>query len=102
MKTNCIICTNEVENWDIAYPENESQVHPIGGTVFRTYGHYGSSVFDPMDASYLEIVACCSCLEDRLQFTYKGINKEYKEQLDRRKADMDKLIDELINMDAKE
>ena len=102
MKTNCIICTNEVENWDIAYPENESQVHPIGGTVFRTYGHYGSSVFDPMDASYLEIVICCSCLKDRLQYTYEGINKEYKEELDRRKADMDKLIDELINMDAKE
>jgi len=28
MKTNCIICKCEVENWDIAYPENEAHSTP--------------------------------------------------------------------------
>ena len=72
MKTNCIVCNAEVENWDGVYPDNESQIHPIGGTVFRTYGHYGSTVFDPMDASYLEIVVCDTCLASRMNRTYGG------------------------------
>lgn len=76
MKTNCIVCNTEVENLDIAYPDNAVQVHPIGGTVFRTYGHYGSTVFDPMDGSYLEIVVCDSCLKDRLDRTYDFNQKE--------------------------
>ena len=75
MKTNCIVCNTEVENWDEAYPDNESQIHPIGGTVFRTYGHYGSTVFDPMDASYLEIVVCDECLKTRMTSTYPGVDK---------------------------
>jgi len=25
MKTNCIVCNKEVENWDIAYPEDKPQ-----------------------------------------------------------------------------
>jgi hypothetical protein len=72
MNINCIVCDAEVDNWDAAYPETSTVVHPIGGTVFRTYGHYGSSVFDPMDASYLEVVVCDPCLKDRLNRTYTG------------------------------
>ena len=75
MKTNCIVCTAEVENWDEAYPDNESQIHPIGGTMFQTYGHYGSTVFDPMDASYLLIVVCDECLKTRMTSTYPGVDK---------------------------
>lgn len=81
-ETNCIICEVAVENWVDAYPDNSSVVHPLDGTVFRTYGNYGSTVFDPMDASYLEIVLCNSCLKDRLQYTYEGINEEYKKELE--------------------
>lgn len=99
MKTNCIVCKSEVDNLDIAYPEGAAQVHPIGGTVFRTYGHYGSTVFDPMDASYMEIVVCDNCLKDRLDHTYAGVNAEYKKELDDRRADMDKFIDELDLID---
>lgn len=93
MKTNCIICKREVENWDIAYPEDETQVHPIDGTVFRTYGHYGSTVFDPMDASYLEVVFCDACLRERLDYTYEGVNKEYKAELDERRQFNEELLD---------
>jgi hypothetical protein len=99
MKTNCIVCNTEVENWDIAYPEDNPQVHPIGGTVFRTYGNYGSSVFDPMDASYLEVVVCDRCLKSRLHHTYEGVNEQYRQELDDCRADMDKLIDGMIDTD---
>jgi hypothetical protein len=98
MKTNCIVCNTEVDNWDIAYTENKMQVHPVGGTVFRTYGHYGSTVFDPMDASYLEVVVCDECLRSRMERTYGGVNEAYRKELDDRRAEMDKLIDEMIEI----
>jgi len=81
MKTNCIVCEKEVDNWDGAYPEREPAVHPIDGTVFRTYGHYGSTVFDPMDGTYLDIVVCDECLKDRLDFTYKGGDEKMMEDI---------------------
>ena len=101
MKTNCIVCKSEVDNWDIAYPEDKPQVHPIGGTVFRTYGHYGSTVFDPMDASYMEVVVCDECLKDRLDHTYTGVNAEYKKELDSKRVEMDEIIAhlDLIDLD---
>lgn len=91
MKTNCIICNVDVENWDIAHPDKEV-VHPIGGTVFRTYGHYGSSVFDPMDASYLEVVICDDCLTPKLDRTYSGVNAQYEKQLQQERAESDALL----------
>ena len=96
MKTNCIVCGIEVDNWDEAYPENSKVVHPIDGTVFRTYGHYGSTVFDPMDASFLEIVICCSCLKERLHYTYEGVNEQYRQELDEREAEMNELVDSIL------
>jgi hypothetical protein len=96
MKTNCIICKCEVENWDIAYPEDKPQVHPIGGTAFRTYGHYGSSVFDPMDATYMEVVFCDPCLKERLEYTYQGVNEKYAEELEEQRKEQDKLLDWLL------
>jgi len=77
MKTNCIICKCEVDNWDEAYPENETQVHPLGGTAFRTHGHYGSTVFDPMDASYLAVVFCDPCLKERIEYIYEQTVEYY-------------------------
>lgn len=95
MKTNCIICDTEVENWDEAYPERKETIHPIGGTVFRTYGHYGSTVFDPMDASYLEIVICDPCLKDRLNRTYEGVNSVYQAELEARHAYINDIVTKL-------
>ena len=97
MKTNCIICETDVENWDIAYPDNPKAVHPIGGTAFRTYGHYGSTVFDPMDDSFLEIVICCSCLKNRLHYIYEGVNEQYRQQLEDQRTEMNELLDNLLN-----
>jgi len=35
---------------------------PYKGTAFQTHGHYGSTVFDPMDGTYLELNICDECL----------------------------------------
>lgn len=94
MKINCIVCAAEVDNWDIAHPDKDV-VHPIGGTVFRTYGHYGSTVFDPMDASYLDIVICDNCLKDRMEHVYEGVNEEYRAELDAKRAEMDEIVAQL-------
>lgn len=63
MKINCIICEKETPNLDEAYPEDKSEFHPADGTAFVTYGHYGSTVFDPMDGSKANIVICNDCLK---------------------------------------
>lgn len=38
--------------------------HPVGGLHFVTYGHYGTTVFDPMDGSTLNIFVCDSCITE--------------------------------------
>ena len=97
MKTNCIICKREVENWDEAYPEDKPQIHPIDGTVFRTYGHYGSSVFDPMDASYLEVVFCDPCLKELMEsgVVYKGLNGRYAAELEEQRKEQEEWLAEV-------
>lgn len=44
------------------YPESSTVNQPFEGTVFRTHGHYGSTVFDEIDGTYLEITICDKCL----------------------------------------
>lgn len=88
-KLNCIVCSVELENWGYVYP-NKKVVHPIDGTVFRAYGNYGSTVFDPMDASYLDVVICDRCLTDRMDRAYKGVNEEYRAELDANQVEMEK------------
>ena len=57
----CIICGAKLEN---VFEEAQNQVY--GGTCFKSYGHYGSTVFDPMsDRRYLEINICDPCLLKR-------------------------------------
>lgn len=97
MKLSCIICDVSLRNWDEAYEPHNVQVHPIGGTAFRTYGHYGSSVFDPMDATFLEIAICDDCLTQRMHHTYPGINKSYAAELEAQDKLMDQLINDLVD-----
>lgn len=53
----CIVCQRPMPN--IA---EDGTLQPSGGTAFQTRGHYGSTVFDPMDGSMLEIAVCDDCL----------------------------------------
>ena len=57
MLVSCIVCSRDFES---ACAEGDNQ--PYGGTTFITEGHYGSTVFDPMDGSFLEINVCDPCL----------------------------------------
>lgn len=77
MKLTCIKCNKELKSCF------DDAVQPLGGTAFRTYGHYGSTVFDPMDGSYLDIVVCDECLSSRPDCTYKGKNTNYQTYLEK-------------------
>jgi hypothetical protein len=58
MLTPCIICGADLEP---AMPDTVQQ--PSGGTAFTTRGHYGSTVFDPLNLpEQLSIVVCDECL----------------------------------------
>lgn len=61
---NCIACSKTLENLDYTLRDGKSvEVHPMGGLHFRTYGHYGSTVFDPMGTGeYLDVAICDECV----------------------------------------
>lgn len=54
---SCVRCDRDLYN---AAPSAQNQ--PGEGLAFTTRGHYGSTVFDPMDGSMLELNVCDSCL----------------------------------------
>lgn len=59
MKTiPCLVCDKELTNWDWS----DEHIQPLSGLHFKSYGHYGSAVFDPMDGSSLDIAVCDECL----------------------------------------
>lgn len=45
----------------------EDQVHypPMDATVWTSQGNYGSTLFDPMDGTYLDLFVCDPCLKKR-------------------------------------
>lgn len=49
----CIVCGKTLCNVD-----SDVENQPYDGTAFTSYGHYGSTVFDPMDGTFLEINIC--------------------------------------------
>lgn len=53
----CIICGKSLENVGV-----DEGNQPYDGLAFSSHGHYGSTSFDPMDGSYLEISICDECL----------------------------------------
>lgn len=57
MIVNCIVCNTSFQS---AGAEGDNQ--PYEGTTFTSGGHYGSTAFDPMDGSLLEVNVCDSCL----------------------------------------
>jgi hypothetical protein len=54
----CIVCNKALE----PAMEDADINQPYGGLAFQSEGHYGSTVFDPMDDTYLEINICDECL----------------------------------------
>lgn len=56
---NCFKCDNVLASITGRFED----MHPSNGLHFYTSGHYGSSYFDPMDGSTLNIFICDDCLE---------------------------------------
>lgn len=58
----CFSCGKELEP---AFKETFDGIYnqPHGGTVFRSSGHYGSTVWDPVtDSKHIELTICDTCL----------------------------------------
>lgn len=69
----CIVCGKALENVD-----NFEGNQPYAGTEFHSYGHYGSTIFDPMDGQVLMLNVCDDCLR---QLGAEGkvlLGREYK------------------------
>jgi hypothetical protein len=62
MKLFCIKCNKSLENF-----MGEDNHQPIGGLSLVGYGHYGCTVWDPMNGSFLEMAICDSCLSDAIK-----------------------------------
>lgn len=61
LKCVCIACRKEMQN----IMEGHG-IQPSGGVAFATQGHYGSTVFDPMDGTTIEICVCDDCLKNAI------------------------------------
>lgn len=53
----CIACGKELKNVD-----KTSTNQPYKGLAFTSHGHYGGTLFDPMDGQFLEVNICDQCL----------------------------------------
>jgi hypothetical protein len=51
----CIVCNKRLDNTFA----QEGNVQPMDGLRFRTYGHYGSTVFDPVTTGESLVIAVC-------------------------------------------
>jgi hypothetical protein len=56
----CIACGKRPEGID-----SDGGNHPYEATAFMTHGHYGSTIFDPMNGTFLEINVCDQCLVEQ-------------------------------------
>jgi hypothetical protein len=67
-KINCIVCNKELDNLEYEMRDGKQvEVHPMNGLHFRTYGHYGSQIFDPMGTGeYLDLAVCDVCIMKNL------------------------------------
>jgi hypothetical protein len=77
-KIPCIVCSKELDNLDYESRStgNRIEVHPMCGLHFRTYGHYGSTIFDPMGTGeYLDVAICDYCVMKNLE-KVRGNGKE--------------------------
>lgn len=75
-KLHCICCCREMDN--IMAGKGHQ---PNDGLSFHTYGHYGSTFFDLLDGSAIQIAVCDECLEEAdkkgLIARPKGKNLDY-------------------------
>ena len=80
-KIKCIACSKELDNLDYDMKNGKRvEVHPMGGLHFCAYGHYGSSIFDPMGTGEtLDIAICDLCIMKNLD-KVRGTGKQDLEE----------------------
>jgi hypothetical protein len=73
MEIQCVKCEKVLENF---MPETKG-MQPNCGLAFLSYGHYGSTYFDPMNGTYIEISLCDECVKqaDDRGLVYHGSNR---------------------------
>lgn len=59
--TPCLVCGKELPS------AMSGSRQPYGATTFTSTGQYGSTQFDEMDGSFLEINICSDCLTEAAQ-----------------------------------
>ena len=76
-KIHCIACSKELDNLEYEMRDSKKvEVHPMNGLHFRTYGHYGSVIFDPMGTGEsLDIAICDLCVMKNLD-KVRGTGKQ--------------------------
>lgn len=65
---SCIVCDKEMDNWAYTmHGGKKVEVHPMSGLHFRSTGHYGSSIFDPMGTGeHLDVAICDLCVMTKI------------------------------------
>ena len=65
---DCIACGKTLDNLQYEMRDGKQvEVHPMGGLHFRTYGHYGSTIFDPIGTGEsLDVAICDLCIMKNL------------------------------------
>lgn len=79
MSLPCFKCGKELED---AMPDVKNQ--PYAGLSFTSPGHYGGTVFDPMNHEFLELNICDDCLvvgKENVLLGYTKVSRsvEYQE-----------------------
>lgn len=59
---NCLVCDRPLDN---LFPNEGYWNQPNGGLSFISQGQYGSTAFDPMDGTFLEINVCDACIKTK-------------------------------------
>ncbi len=79
-KIPCIVCAKELDNLQYEMPDGKQvEVHPMNGLHFRSFGHYGSTIFDPIGTGeYLDVAICDLCIMKGLD-SVRGNGKEQLE-----------------------
>jgi hypothetical protein len=76
-KIACIVCKKELDN--LTYEMNNDkqvEVHPMYGLHFRSLGHYGSTIFDPIGTpESLDVAICDLCIMKNLD-SVRGSGKK--------------------------
>lgn len=69
-----LICINCERELDYAMPPHDLDegYTPYNGTIFTSHGHYGSTIFDSMDNSFLQFTLCDICIIEKIEHISLG------------------------------